>query len=113
LQAGFYHESDLVSLPPHPVGNLVHNLEHGYVIFWYNCDVLQDAAGCGALKAEIQDVMDRYDGIKLIAFPWESLDVPVVMTTWGRMLRFDSFNAGDAGNFVRSNRNRAPEPHAP
>jgi hypothetical protein len=113
LQAGFYHESDLASLPPYPVGNLVHNLEHGYVIFWYNCDALEGAADCSALKAEIQEVMDRYDGIKLIAFPWESLDEPVVMTTWGRMLRFDTFDAGDAGDFVSRNRNRAPEPHAP
>ena len=23
-----------------PEGYLVHNLEHGYAIFWYNCDLL-------------------------------------------------------------------------
>ena len=30
-----------------PAGYLVHNLEHGYVIFWYNCGLL-DEAGSGA-----------------------------------------------------------------
>ena len=25
------------NLPQYPEGYLVHNLEHGYVIFWYNC----------------------------------------------------------------------------
>ena len=32
LDAGFYHEGDLETLPSYPVGYLVHNLEHGYVI---------------------------------------------------------------------------------
>ena len=39
FEAGFYQESDLATLPKNPEGYLVHNLEHGYVIFWYNCDI--------------------------------------------------------------------------
>jgi hypothetical protein len=112
LDAGFYHEGDLETLPSYPVGYLVHNLEHGYVIFWYNCGVLDDA-GCQDLKGQIGAVMERFDGVKVIAFPWESLDVPVVMTSWGRMQRLETFDTKVAVRFVDRNRNRAPEPQAP
>lgn len=110
--AQFFHETDLDSLPVYPEGYLVHNLEHGYVIFWYNCAVL-DESGCTQLKDSIQDVMDEFDGTKLIAFPWKTIDVPLVMTSWGKLLRFETFNASDARAFINTNRNRAPEPNAP
>ena len=112
LDAKFYHESDLATLPQYPEGSLVHNLEHGNVIFWYNCALL-DEAGCTRLKDSIQQVMDEFDGVKLIAFPWESLEEPVVMTSWGKLQRFQSFNPSQASAFVRANRNKAPEPNAP
>lgn len=112
LPAKFYQEGDLASLGQYPQGHLVHNLEHGYVIFWYNCAVL-DEAGCKQLKSQIQEVLDAFDGIKVMAFPWKSLDVPVVATSWGRLQRFESFDTGLAERFVRSNRNKAPEPDAP
>lgn len=112
LDAKFYQEADLTSLSKYPEGSLVHNLEHGYVIFWYNCAVL-DEAGCTQLKANIQQVMDEFDGVKLIAFPWRSLKVPVAMTSWGRLQRFETFNPTQASAFIKANRNKAPEPNAP
>jgi hypothetical protein len=112
LEAGFYHQSDLETLPDYPVGYLVHNLEHGYVIFWYNC-ALVDERDCQDLKSQIGGVMERFEGVKVIAFPWETLDVPVVMTSWGRMQRMETFDTNAAIRFVDRNRNRAPEPQAP
>jgi hypothetical protein len=112
LTAKFYQEADLETAPQYPEGHLVHNLEHGYVIFWYNCAVV-DEAGCTLLKKQIQQVIDDFDGVKLIAFPWKSLNVPVVMTSWGRLLRFETFDPNQARAFVKANRNRAPEPNAP
>ena len=58
-------------------------------------------------------VTDQYNGIKLIAFPWQSIDTPVVMTSWGHLQRFERFNASRASDFIERNRNRAPEPNAP
>ena len=112
LDAKFYQEADLTSLPEYPEGLLVHNLEHGYVIFWYNCALL-DEAGCTKLKDSIQQVMDEFNEVKLIAFPWKSLEVPVAMTSWGRLQRFETFNPSQARAFINANRNRAPEPNAP
>ena len=44
LPANFYEESDRATLPQNPEGYLVHNLEHGHVILWYNCDLLDETA---------------------------------------------------------------------
>jgi hypothetical protein len=110
--AGFYDENSPEAQVPYPEGFLGHNLEHGYVIYWYNCDLL-DEAECSELKVQLQESMADNRYTKLIAFPRASLDVPVVLTTWGRMLRMDSFDASQASKFVSANRNRAPEPNAP
>ena len=105
---GFYDEN----IYTHPAGYLVHNLEHGYVIFWYNCNLL-DETTCTELKSQIRAVMDELGGVKMIAYPWPSLDVPLVMTSWGQLQKFDVFDAQGAIAFYRANLNRAPEPNAP
>lgn len=112
LPARFYEENDLATLPEYPEGYLVHNLEHGHVIFWYNCSNL-DEAECTSLKSDIRHVMGEINGVKVVAFPWAMMDEPLVMTSWDRIQRFDTFDIEAARNFVRSNRNRAPEPNAP
>lgn len=107
LTAGFYDSNELAF----PAGYLVHNLEHGYVIFWYNCELL-DETGCAELKSQIRSLFGELGGTKLIAYPWPSLDVPLVLTSWGRLQKFESFDEGRAREFYRTNLNRAPEPHA-
>jgi len=107
-RAGFFDENNY----QFPAGYLVHNLEHGYVIFWYNCDLLNEA-GCANLKEQIKTTIDELGGTKLIAYPWPSLDVPLVLTSWGRMEKFESFDAEKAKAFYRANLNKAPEPDAP
>lgn len=107
-QKGFY-ESNIYT---YPAAYLVHNLEHGYVIFWYNCDLL-DESGCANLKEQIRTTIDELGGTKLIAYPWTSLDVPLVMTSWGRLQKFEAFDSEQAKAFYRANLNKAPEPNAP
>lgn len=111
LEAGFYDEDSPQAEYPYPEGYIGHNLEHGYVIFWYNCDLLEDAA-CATLKVQIQGVMDQFDNFKVIAFPRSSIDVPLAMTSWGQLLRLENFDEKLANQFVKVNRNRAPEPNA-
>ena len=107
----FYQEADLVTLPKYPQGYLVHSLEHGYVIFWYNCQVPN--TDCTALKQTIQKVMDETGGTKLIAFPWKDMDIPLAITSWGRILRFPAADPALMKQFVERNRGQAPEPDAP
>jgi hypothetical protein len=112
LDAGFYEESAPEAQYDYPEGYLLHNLEHGYVIYWYNCALL-DELKCSELKEQIRESMAKNRWKKLIGFPRSSINVPVVMTSWGQMLPMETFDAGQAKKFVSANRNRAPEPNAP
>lgn len=107
-QAGFYD----TNIYKFPAGYLVHNLEHGYILFWYNCDLL-DETGCTDLKDQIKATMDDLGNTRMIAYPWNSLDVPLVMTSWGRLQKFEVFDTEQAKAFYRANLNRSPEPGAP
>jgi len=57
--------------------------------------------------------MDEYDNFKLVAFPRPSLEVPLAMTSWGRLQEFTAFDQRLARQFIDRNLNRAPEPEAP
>jgi hypothetical protein len=111
FENGFYDEATLPQRPGELAGYLVHNLEHGYVIFWYNCSKLDESA-CNNLKSQIKAVMDAKNNFKLIAVPWKSIDSPFVMTSWGRLQRFEKFDEGQVRAFIENNLNRAPEPDA-
>ena len=106
---GFY---DTNTYGKYPQGHLVHNLEHGYIIFWYNCKILSESQ-CVDLKTQIKGVMSAAENFKLIAYPWDLIDVPLVMTSWGFKLPFKTFDATLAKTFIDQHRNRAPEPGAP
>jgi hypothetical protein len=112
MPPGFYEEADLEQFGPYPVGHAVHSLEHGHIIFWYNCDLLSETE-CAALKSEIRDYLDGSLVPKLIAFPWQGTDVPLVLTSWGYMLEMPEFDARAATGFINANRLKAPEPNAP
>jgi len=57
--------------------------------------------------------MDDTGNTKLIAFPWADMDVPLAMTSWGRILKFPQIDAERMRQFVLGNRYKAPEPDAP
>lgn len=109
--AGFYPEAP-------PDEQLVHNLEHGYVILWYSCSSLSDA-GCEKLQADLQEVMARAGNSsrtgtpKLIAVPRPSLTARIALTSWGYLESLDSFDAEQILTFIRASRDHAPEPSAP
>lgn len=110
--AGFYDEtSSEATTVAFPAGYLVHNLEHGYVIFWYNCTLVTPEA-CTTLKSELRTLIEEANYFKVIAFPWTTTDVPVVATSWGQMLKMESFDAELAAEIIQRNRNHAPEPNA-
>ena len=110
-EAGFYDETLLDE-------QLVHNLEHGYVVIWYNCTGLEESA-CETFKTQIRGVMSQAGGVgvssttKLIAMPRLSLPGPIAATSWGRLYQPDTFNPDELLVFIKAFRNKAPEPNAP
>lgn len=112
IPAGFYSPGEITV--PFPESHIVHTLEHGYVVFWYNCSLLSGAE-CDQLMDQINAVLDDVGSAKVIVFPWYTIDVPLVATSWGMTLSFTSFDAQIAADFIISNRSnpRAPEPNVP
>ncbi len=112
LPEGFYDEdSPEVRSLPNPVGHIIHSMEHGYVVFWYNCAILSEAE-CTQMKDDIRAVMREVNDFKVIAFPYTNMNFPVVATSWGRILEMDSFDPVLAAQMIQRNRNRSPEPQA-
>lgn len=106
-ETGFYEEAPLDEY-------LVHNLEHGHVIIWYNCSSL-DEAGCTTLKNNIRDTMSRA-GVSLItgtpkvnAVPRPTMPTQLALTSWGRLQRLDQFDREAILRFIRTFRDNAPE----
>lgn len=111
VEAGFYDEA--------PVDEqLVHNLEHGHVVIYYNCSDLSEA-DCGQLKENIRQAMDAAGIVpltgtpKLVAVPRPSMENLITYTSWGRLYRANDFDPEEFQLFVEQNRNRSPEPQAP
>lgn len=100
---GFYDD-------PVPDGHLIHNLEHGYVIVWYDCEQMTESE-CESTKEDIKDFVTGR--AKLIGMPRTGMDSPVAFTSWGRILLTDSFSTKTANDYVRANLNKSPEPNAP
>ncbi len=77
-----------------PLGKLVHNLEHGYTILWYDQSVADD----GGQMDELRGIADKLQGtgslrLKFKAVPWLSSDEDgkkfpdgqhVAMTHWSK-----------------------------
>lgn len=91
-------------------GYLVHNLEHGYIIIWYDCDQTSD---CDGLQDQIIELIAEWDGYKIIAAPRSGMDTPITLTSWTRLARMDEFNADLIGEYITQFHNDAPEPNAP
>jgi hypothetical protein len=99
---------------PMPETQLVHNLEHGGIVIWYDPEAL-DAASIDALVSYVNTqtasgVNGRY---KFILSPWgadEPLPAPVVATAWRWLLPLQTADTGAIADFARAHYGDAPEP---
>jgi len=111
--AGFYDEEI-------PDGFLVHNMEHGYVIVYYNCAAVD--MDCEAFKTAIEAAMaaagndPNTNTIKIIAAPRPTMDNPVTYASWGHFYKAETFSPDELVLYVqtyRSNADYAPEASLP
>jgi hypothetical protein len=70
-QSGFFTE-------PVDAGNLVHNLEHGQIVFWYDPDAPEETL-------DLIEAVVEQEPVATIAVPWEDLEGPYsfAMSAWG------------------------------
>jgi hypothetical protein len=114
VPAGFYDEeiSD---------GYLVHNMEHGYVVIYYNCDVVADM-DCESFKTAIEAAIaaagiDPETGtVKVLAVPRPAMENPITYASWGHLYKADTFSPDELVLYVqtyRSNPDYSPEWNLP
>jgi len=97
--AGFYDKSQ-------EDGNLVHSLEHGAVIVSYKSDLPKDDV------EKIKSFFSSVSVSKKIMVPRDNLDVPVALTSWGRLLKLQTIDATTEAKikeFMETNEDRGPE----
>ena len=97
--SGFYEE---------PVRNetAVHTMEHGAVWISYSPDLPEE---------QVDTLRELVGGQEcMLASPYESLDVPVVASAWGRQLQLDSADDPNLEQFISAFRRgpQTPEPGA-
>jgi hypothetical protein len=105
---GFYTSDQVASMPKFPQGYLVHDLEHGYVIYWYNCQA-DPSINCADMQNAIKQVIQENNSFKVIGFPWPSQKEPLVMTSWGRIFRLNKIDLATMRAFYKGNVDKGPE----
>ena len=90
-----------------PKEQAVHNMEHGGVVVWYNCDSggqPLDANGCAALKNQLMAVVkpDVDDGMFIVMTPYSEMDSRIALTAWQYLDTFDNFDAARVRAFIAS-----------
>ena len=85
-----------------PDGQIVHAMEHGYVVLWYKPDLPAEG------QAQLRDVFARHAGdVLLVARP--SLPTPVAATAWERRLLCGEVEPAALDLFVSTFRDQGPE----
>jgi hypothetical protein len=85
-----------------PDGQIVHAMEHGFVVFWYKPDLPEDA------QARLRDVFARHAG-DILLVPRPSLPTPVAATSWERRLLCQDVDVAALDLFANEFRDQGPE----
>jgi hypothetical protein len=93
-QAGIYGDNVDIT-------QLVHSLEHGYIILFYN----------GLSPAEISQLenIQRGDSFKMIVAPYPNMPSKVALAAWARLQTCDGVNEQAIRSFTAQFRNQGPE----
>lgn len=83
------------------ITQLIHSLEHGYVILYYN-NISQDEIN---QLASIQ----RSDSFKMIVAPYPNMPYKVAIAAWARLQTCDGVNEQAIRSFTAQFRNQGPE----
>jgi hypothetical protein len=100
----------------HPVddGYLVHSMEHGAVVLFYECQGAACEPLLGALRAVREAVpadplCDPAIRSRVILAPRAANDVPVAAAAWGHVYRADCVDAESLTSFIVEHYAKAPE----
>lgn len=89
-------------------GQLVHNLEHGHVVIYYEPSALSSDAE-ESLRQFTASYTDTWAAVVVVQNPKENPESDYVLTAWGARLRMDSYDAQVVEAFVDEYVGRGPE----
>lgn len=84
-----------------PIGGLLHNMEHGGVVLFYQSSADE------TIKKQLESFTE--DHFKMIASANDSIPAPMALAAWGVYELFDVFDEAAFDGFYRRNINRGPE----
>ena len=87
---------------PVPDELVLHSMEHGAAVVWYRE---------GLDQGEIEKITEAFNSSsgKKIMLARKDLDVPVVLTSWGYLLKLNTVDEAKIKEFIETNNDRAPE----
>ena len=97
---------------PQSEGELLHSLEHGYVVIHYNCAVhkkANESEACKTLITDLESIANKKKLFKLIVVPRPQLDTTIALTAWNYIDKFDSFDKKRIEKFIDYHRDHGPE----
>jgi hypothetical protein len=102
---------------PQNESQLIHNLEHGGIVIWYD-PARVEAAAVDAMSQYVttQTASGISGRFKFILSPWggeDPLGAPVVVTSWRYLLELDEADTDRIDAFAREHYGDAPEPNGP
>jgi hypothetical protein len=93
---------------------LVHNLEHGGIVIWYQADQVSDADVARMTDLVNSQVDEGIGGrFKFILSPWDGEDFghPIAVTAWDWLLDLDTADLNAIEGFADAHYGDAPEPN--
>ena len=82
----------------------VHNLEHGGIWISYK-DIDEET------KTNLESIAKANSG-SVIMSPRDANDAKIILASWTRLEKLDSYDEAKIREFIRSNKNKSPEPLA-
>jgi hypothetical protein len=91
-----------------PLGNLVHSLEHGHVVVYYDPDGLSPGAR-EDLRNLTETYTDPFSAVTAAPNPNDDPEATYVLTAWQVRLRIDEYDPETVRAFLDAFRGRGPE----
>ena len=90
---------------PVPKESAVHNMEHGQVVVWFNCEDVRQRpnwVACVELTAGLQPIVEAANtsGKKVLMTPYADMDHQIALTAWQFLDAFDEFDAQRVRTFI-------------
>lgn len=101
VRPGFYEQRQ-------PLGDLVHNLEHGHVVIYYDPAAL-DAEAEESLREYVTTYTDPWASVVVVPNPRDDPESAYVLTAWEHRLRMDDYDEDVVRAFLAEFLGRGPE----